>query len=134
MCRGRRLPPTHMDANAGEPITWASATPRPSRSALTLTAPDPFPACAPPRRVVDWISGIQWGTSVLVSRRSFMAGLGAATAVPAAVLPGAMRPSAGSRYPDLPGYFFFDAAEARFIEAACERLIPADASGPGALD
>jgi gluconate 2-dehydrogenase gamma chain len=63
-----------------------------------------------------------------------MAGLGAATAVPGAVLPGATRASAGSRYPDLPGYFFFDAAEARFIEAACERLIPADASGPGALD
>src|ERR1700676_3540091 len=63
-----------------------------------------------------------------------MAALGAATAVPAAVLPGATRASAGSRYPDLPGYFFFDAAEARFIEAACERLIPTDASGPGALD
>jgi gluconate 2-dehydrogenase gamma chain len=63
-----------------------------------------------------------------------MAGLGAATAVPGAVLPGAMRASAGSRYPDLPGYFFFDAAEAQFIEAACERLIPADSSGPGALD
>jgi gluconate 2-dehydrogenase gamma chain len=63
-----------------------------------------------------------------------MAALGAATAVPGAVLPGAMHASAGSRYPDLPGYFFFDAAEARFIEAACERLIPADASGPGALD
>ena len=63
-----------------------------------------------------------------------MAGLGAATAVAGAVLPGAPRASAGSRYPDLPEYFFFDAAEATFIEAACERLIPADASGPGALD
>ncbi len=31
------------------------------------------------------------------------------------------------------GYRFFEQAEARFIEAACERLIPADASGPGAL-
>jgi gluconate 2-dehydrogenase gamma chain len=71
---------------------------------------------------------------VLVSRRFFMAGLAAATAVPDAVLPGMQRASAGSRFADLPGYFFFDAAEARFVEAACERLIPADASGPGALD
>jgi gluconate 2-dehydrogenase gamma chain len=71
---------------------------------------------------------------VLVSRRSFMAVLGAATAVPGAALPGAMRASGAPRYPESPGYFFFDAAEARFIEAACERLIPADASGPGALD
>src|SRR6202051_636369 len=30
-------------------------------------------------------------------------------------------------------YLFFNAAEARFIEAACERLIPADESGAGAL-
>src|SRR5260221_2513220 len=67
-----------------------------------------------------------------------MAALGAATAASGAVLPGAMRASAGSRYQGLPEglpeYFFFDAAQARFIEAACERLIPADASGPGALD
>jgi gluconate 2-dehydrogenase gamma chain len=63
-----------------------------------------------------------------------MAVLGAATAVPGALLPGMKRGSVGSRFADLSGYFFFDAAEARFIEAACERLIPADASGPGALD
>src|ERR1700730_6680091 len=30
-------------------------------------------------------------------------------------------------------YLFFNAAEARFIESACERLLPADESGPGAL-
>ena len=30
-------------------------------------------------------------------------------------------------------YLFFNAAEIRFIEPACERLIPADESGPGAL-
>src|SRR6202051_2224712 len=30
-------------------------------------------------------------------------------------------------------YLFFNAAEAAFIEAACERLIPADESGAGAL-
>jgi gluconate 2-dehydrogenase gamma chain len=63
-----------------------------------------------------------------------MAALGAATAVPGATLPGAICASGGPRYPESPGYFFFAAAEARFIEAACERLIPADASGPGALD
>src|SRR5262245_3445642 len=32
-----------------------------------------------------------------------------------------------------PLYVFFNAAEAEFIEAAVERLIPADESGPGAL-
>lgn len=32
-----------------------------------------------------------------------------------------------------PVYLFFNADEARFIEAACERLIPADELGPGAL-
>ena len=32
-----------------------------------------------------------------------------------------------------PPYVFFDAAEARFIEAACQRLIPADSVGGGAL-
>jgi gluconate 2-dehydrogenase gamma chain len=31
-------------------------------------------------------------------------------------------------------YSFFDATEAKFIEAACERLIPADSSGSGARD
>lgn len=71
---------------------------------------------------------------MLVSRRFFIAGLAVATAVPEAVLPAMKRASAGSQSADLPEYFFFDAAEAKFIEAACERLIPADASGPGALD
>jgi gluconate 2-dehydrogenase gamma chain len=63
-----------------------------------------------------------------------MAGLGVVTAVPAVVLPRPMRASAESRNPDLSGYFFFGPAEAGFIEAACERLIPANASGPGARD
>jgi gluconate 2-dehydrogenase gamma chain len=45
-----------------------------------------------------------------------------------------MRTSAEPRNPDPPGYFFFGPAEAGFIEAACERLIPADASGPGARE
>jgi gluconate 2-dehydrogenase gamma chain len=33
-----------------------------------------------------------------------------------------------------PPYNIFDASEASFIEAACERLIPTDSSGPGARD
>jgi gluconate 2-dehydrogenase gamma chain len=71
---------------------------------------------------------------VLVSRRFFMTGLGVAATVPGAVLPVMQRASAGPRHPNLSRYFFFEASEAGFIEAACERLIPADASGPGALD
>ncbi len=83
-----------------------------------------------------------------VTRRTFIAAIGAATVIPAA----ALRPAAAlaptpapapapapgypgySSYPGYPSYLFFDAAEARFIEAACERLIPADGTGPGALD
>src|SRR3954449_1727119 len=33
-----------------------------------------------------------------------------------------------------PGYFFFDASESAFIEAAVGRLIPDDAIGPGGLE
>jgi len=61
-----------------------------------------------------------------------------ATAIPVVgLLTRAMAPSipaprfpAGSQH----GYSFFDATEANFIEAACERLIPANSSGPGARD
>jgi len=63
-----------------------------------------------------------------------MAGLGAAAALPGVTLPEALHPSAGPRNPDRPAYLFFDAAEAGFIEAACERLIPADSAGPGASE
>jgi hypothetical protein len=46
--------------------------------------------------------------------------------------------AAGATTPDIsvadrPTYLFFNAAEVLFIEAACERLIPADESGTGAL-
>jgi gluconate 2-dehydrogenase gamma chain len=66
-----------------------------------------------------------------VTRRSFV-GMGAAALLPlpAMALPAAMP----YREIGFRRYRFFDAAEAQFIEAACERLIPADASGPGALD
>jgi gluconate 2-dehydrogenase gamma chain len=66
-----------------------------------------------------------------VTRRSFV------TAVGAAVLAPTPRLLAGS--PETPvlshdagAYVFFDTAEARFVEAACARLIPDDATGPGA--
>ncbi len=66
-----------------------------------------------------------------VTRRSFIAAIGAATVVPSALLAdGAAIDGAPSR-PGSP-YLFFNAAEAQFIECACERLIPADRSGPGA--
>ncbi len=74
-----------------------------------------------------------------VTRRTFIAAIGAAAVIPAAVLrPAGAAPEravalAATPAPGCPGYLFFGAAEARFIEAACERLIPADDSGPGAL-
>ncbi len=76
-----------------------------------------------------------------VTRRAFIAAIGAATVIPAAPLrpAGAAPVRAGALAavpapdPGDPGYLFFSAGEARFIEAACERIIPADDSGPGAL-
>lgn len=41
------------------------------------------------------------------------------------------RPSARD---ERPGYIFFDPAEAAFVEAAAARLIPSDATGPGAIE
>jgi gluconate 2-dehydrogenase gamma chain len=75
-----------------------------------------------------------------VTRREVLAAMSAATALPVSAL---LAPAAAQTVP-MPSdsvsrrsaastYLFFDAAEARFIEAACERLIPADASGHGAL-
>jgi gluconate 2-dehydrogenase gamma chain len=75
-----------------------------------------------------------------VTRREVLAAISAATALPVSAL---LAPAAAQTVP-MPSdsvsrrsaastYLFFDAAEARFIEAACERLIPADASGHGAL-
>ena len=43
------------------------------------------------------------------------------------------RPNSPPRRRPAP-YLFFNAEEAAFIEAACERLIPADDDGPGALE
>ena len=76
------------------------------------------------------------------SRRSFVATVGAASVAPVSALlqgtPAAAAPQnpaglTSSVNPAKPVYLFFNLAEAAFIEAACERLIPADESGPGAL-
>lgn len=80
-----------------------------------------------------------------ITRRYFVATVGAVTVVVVTSLlltPTALGSSATeANAPPVPDaesdksvYLFFNSAEARFIEAACERLIPADKSGPGALD
>ncbi len=72
-----------------------------------------------------------------LTRRTFVAAVGAATVIPAAARRAAAVETAAALAampaPGYPGYLFFGAAEARFIEAACDRLIPADDSSPGAL-
>jgi gluconate 2-dehydrogenase gamma chain len=73
-----------------------------------------------------------------VTRRSFVTTIGAATVIPAAVLMQTPDPAVAKPPPETspikPTYLFFTADEVLFIEAACERLIPADELGPGALD
>ena len=74
-----------------------------------------------------------------VTRRSFVTAVGAA--IPAAAL--LQTPAESATTPATspqadaprikPTYLFFNAEEVLFIEAACERLIPADELGPGAL-
>jgi gluconate 2-dehydrogenase gamma chain len=78
-----------------------------------------------------------------VTRRSFVAGASVAAVLPAATVvaansvaaapPPAHPPSTAQASPEEPVYLFFNVAEAQFIEAACERLIPADELGPGAM-
>ncbi len=76
-----------------------------------------------------------------LTRRSFVTTVGAATVVAAGALfapsaaAAALQPAKppGVAGPVKPTYLFFSAEEALFIESACERLIPADESGPGAL-
>jgi gluconate 2-dehydrogenase gamma chain len=67
-----------------------------------------------------------------VTRRSFIAAIGAATVIPASALLTDAAPADGAAAARGRRYLFFCAAEAQFIEGACERLIPADRSGPGA--
>jgi gluconate 2-dehydrogenase gamma chain len=72
----------------------------------------------------------------MLDRRQFMAALCLGTAGPAAILgskPGAAHGAAvAPRADGGTPYRYLAASEARFIEAACDCLIPADASGPGA--
>jgi gluconate 2-dehydrogenase gamma chain len=74
-----------------------------------------------------------------ISRRSFfkVAGIAAATgaAEAHAITTGAaVTATHPSTTPHQFAYTFFNPEEAKFIEAAVERLIPADENGPGALD
>ena len=75
-----------------------------------------------------------------VTRRSFVTTVGAASVASATALLAATPAATGGAPPSAkapgdgpPVYLFFNADEARFIEAACERLIPADELGAGAL-
>jgi gluconate 2-dehydrogenase gamma chain len=76
-----------------------------------------------------------------VTRRSFVTTAGAASVASATALLSVPTPAAtggASVTANIPSgappvYLFFNADEARFIETACERLIPADELGPGAL-
>jgi gluconate 2-dehydrogenase gamma chain len=71
-------------------------------------------------------------------RRMLQAAAGAALVLPAgnAGAQKATKPAAQSSVPTSPAqaYVFFNPAEAAFIEAAVERLIPQDEVGPGALE
>ena len=64
-----------------------------------------------------------------LTRRSFVAAAGAAALLPASAALTKAAPATSAT-----AYLFFNAAEARFIEPACARLIPFDANGPGALE
>jgi gluconate 2-dehydrogenase gamma chain len=76
-----------------------------------------------------------------VTRRSFVTTVGAASVASAAALLPVPAPAATAAAPvntKVPSetphvYLFFNADEVLFIEAACERLIPVDELGPGAL-
>src|SRR4029077_14347706 len=73
-----------------------------------------------------------------VTRRSFVTTIGAASVVPATAMMSTPASAEAAKAthdatPSQPTYLFFNADEVLFIEAACERLIPADDSGPGAL-
>jgi gluconate 2-dehydrogenase gamma chain len=68
-----------------------------------------------------------------MTRRSFVGSVGAATLAPTSVVLAGAPPSTPAAENPKVVYLFFSAAEAQFIEAACERLIPADDSGAGAL-
>jgi gluconate 2-dehydrogenase gamma chain len=69
-----------------------------------------------------------------ISRRSFFKAAGVAVATTAAQAHGINAAAQPVPAAQAPAYTFFNTEEASFIEAAVERLIPADDTGPGALD
>jgi gluconate 2-dehydrogenase gamma chain len=70
-----------------------------------------------------------------VTRRAFVTTLGAASAIPAALAAAADGSTAKkSENSSKITYLFFNASEAAFVEAACERLIPSTDDGVGALE
>jgi gluconate 2-dehydrogenase gamma chain len=74
-----------------------------------------------------------------ITRRSFVATVGSAGIVPSTALLASAQnanltpPSKPDGAAVRPAYLFLTASEALFIEAACERLIPADENGVGAM-
>jgi gluconate 2-dehydrogenase gamma chain len=68
------------------------------------------------------------------SRRDFLKAAGAAAAVPALPAAAQSRTAAASVTRGPRAYTFLNPQESGFLEAACERLIPRDELGPGALD
>jgi gluconate 2-dehydrogenase gamma chain len=69
---------------------------------------------------------------IKLTRRSFVSTLSAATVVPLSTLTARPRQPRYAHEPTAIAYRFFAPAEARFVEAACERLIPENSSGAGA--
>lgn len=68
-----------------------------------------------------------------VTRRMFVATMGAASVLPLAVSAAAKPETKISDHSGKPTYLFFNASEAGFIGEACERLIPVTDDGVGAL-
>jgi gluconate 2-dehydrogenase gamma chain len=69
-----------------------------------------------------------------ISRRSFIRMAGAVAAVTAAEVHGTATQKRAPAATQQSTYIFFNPDEARIVEAAVERLIPADENGPGALE
>ncbi len=69
-----------------------------------------------------------------LSRRAFFKAAGAAVAATASEAHALKTGRQAAVVAKPPTYIFFNPDEAKFVEAAVERLIPADENGPGALD
>jgi gluconate 2-dehydrogenase gamma chain len=69
-----------------------------------------------------------------VTRRLFVATMGAASVLPLTASAAQHPATKSSDNSAKPTYLFFNASEAAFIEAACERLIPTTDDGVGAIE